>query len=393
MMLSASPGSLAAPAWRDISAAESAAGPGTPGPARHIAIDRVGVRSRLNAARLQGSGYIELPAPVGSRYFRITETPVLAPALARRHPGIRTYTGVDISEPATTLKLALTPAGFTAQVMGPEGSYYVDPVRGHADRHILYTRRDRGRKSMPPPRCAVEGHAASAPAGSALPRGRATNEAAQAAAASALASGAVLSEYRLAVAATGQYTAYHGGTVAGALAAIATAVNRVNGIFERDVAVRFTLIEENEQIIYTDAATDPYSGGSASALAEQNQNNLDAVLPPTAYDIGQVFSTNNTGFAFFGVACRLTLKARGASGATAPDSDSFYVDIVAHELAHQLDARHTFNGTAGQCGANRSANDAYEPGSGSTIMAYAGICNGDNLKLRTDDYFHTHSFE
>ena len=63
----------------------------------------------------------------------------------------------------------------------------------------------------------------------------------------------------MALSCTGEYTAYHGGTVAGALAAMNATMTRVNGIFNRDLAVKLNIIANNNLIIYTNAATDPYS--------------------------------------------------------------------------------------------------------------------------------------
>jgi len=199
--------------------------------------------------------------------------------------------------------------------------------------------------------------------------------------------------YRLAVAATGEYTLYHGGTVALGLAAVTTAVNRVAGIYQQDLAVKLQLVANNDQIIYTNPATDPYTNGNADLIVDQNITNLDNVIGNSAYDIGHVVSTGAGGLSYLGVVCDDWYKGGGATGNSSPTGDPFWVDYVAHEMGHQFGADHTYNGTQGSCGPERVSTNAYEPGSGSTIMGYAGICDSDDLQANSDAYFHTASLD
>ncbi len=197
------------------------------------------------------------------------------------------------------------------------------------------------------------------------------------------------------MAATGEYTQFHGGTVADALAAIAVTMNRVNGIYERDLAVRLVLVANNDLVIYTDAATDPYTNNSASAAIAQKQVNLDQVIGSANYDIGHLVSTGAGGLATLGSPCNTAIKARGVTGQANPAGDPFDVDFVAHEIGHQFNGHHSFNSLTGSCGNTfqRIANTAYEPGSGTTIMAYAGICGADNIQPNSDNYFHAKNLE
>ncbi|MER3524283.1 MAG: hypothetical protein C4326_09510 [Ignavibacteria bacterium] len=341
---------------------------------------------RTQQARI-APAIIILPTPDGTLApFAVVESPIMEEGLAAQFPDIRTFSGQGIDDPTATVRLDVGPAGFHAMVLSPNGDYFIDPHNRFDVRHyVVYGKRGATPRpeNFPNGQCLVGPDPAYAEHLRQLARTRITT-----------AVGPQLRTYRLACAATGEYTTYHGGTVALGQAAIVTAINRVTGVYEKEVAVRLTLVANNSSIVYTNPSTDPYSNNNGSLMLGQNQSNLDAVIGSANYDIGHVFSTGGGGVAYLGVVCVNGSKARGVTGLPTPVGDPFYIDYVAHEMGHQFGGNHSFNSTTGSCGGgNRNAATAYEPGSGSTIMAYAGICGADNLQSNSDAYFHTINFD
>jgi hypothetical protein len=310
---------------------------------------------------------ISLPMPDGSfQRFAVVESPILAPELAARYPDIKTFVAQGVDNPVAVARLDFTPNGFHAMVIAPEGTAFVDPYGPEQlGLYLCYDRRDSLRQRSP---CSVHQHKHPDDEGfepTFDPQ-----------------SGQIQRTYRLAVNATGEYTQYFGG-VAQAEAQIVTTVNRVNGVYENDFCVRFTLVYMRA---YPNPNTDPFT--EFWSMGDQNQSTLDAVLGSANYDFGHVFARGNFGgYAGLGVVCRAGQKAIGVSGLLVPRGDAFDIDYVAHEMGHQFNANHTFRSCAGS-----AAPFPYEPGSGSTIMAYAGICGtGYDVQPNSDPYFHTHN--
>ncbi len=323
---------------------------------------------------------IELPLPGGgTSRFNVTEYSMMEPGLSAKYPEFKTYTVKGIDDPYAVGKIDITLAGFHAMVLTPNGSYFIDPYSSEEKEiYISYFKKDF--VSNQAFECHVEESVTNDSKINDLMRGF-------------FSSGPQLRSYRLALAATGEYTARFGGTVAGGMAAIVTSMNRVNGVYEKDLCVRMVLIANNDTLVYTNAATDPYTNNNGGAMLGQNQTNLDNVIGPANYDMGHVYSTGGGGVAYLGCICQNGAKARGVTGLPNPVGDPFYIDYVAHEMGHQFGGNHSFNGTAGNCGGgNRNPGTAWEPGSGSTIMGYAGICSGEDLQNNSDAYFHSGSF-
>jgi hypothetical protein len=335
----------------------------------------------------RGAGIrISLPTPEGEfEDFELAASSVMAPELAgwmaKRGWPMRSYRGRAVDDPGTTIHLDWGgPAGFHASVRSPEGGYFIDPLWRGDRQHYASYRKQPDLKGEEGFSCGVEGSQEPLAERSGTLR-------------TAADPGEQLRSYRLAVAATGEYTAFHGGTVVDGLAAIVTTVGRVNQILERDLALTLTLVANNQELVYTDAARDPYGDN----LLWENQNNLDQVIGSENYDLGHLFSQGeNSGLAYLSSSCDPYYKARGMTSHSEPKNDPFNVDYVAHEIGHQLGANHTYNAyhqsDFGKC-KTRVASAAYEPGSGSTIMAYAGICDSQDLQGHSDGYYHGHSLD
>ncbi|OWK74603.1 propanediol utilization protein [Flavobacteriaceae bacterium JJC] len=193
---------------------------------------------------------------------------------------------------------------------------------------------------------------------------------------------------RLAMSVNGEYTTYFGG-VPQALAAINATLTRCNFVFEKDFALHL-ILQDFPALIYTNPTTDPYTTLSNWNL--ELQNTLTNTIGSAAYDIGHMFGASGGGgnAGCIGCVCvdptSSTSKAKG-SGITSPADgipmgDNFDIDYVAHEMGHQLGGNHTFSMSLEGTGANM------EPGSGSSIMGYAGITGATDVQPHSDAYFH-----
>lgn len=350
---------------------------------RSLQLDHAAMRRTLQSAPSEVIGNpmrgseIVLPMPDGTNQrFLYSESPIMEPALQAQFPDIRTYVGQGIDDPTATLRMDMTPAGFHAQILSASGSAYIDPRTRDLTIYASYFKRDAAKTADWT--CGVTGNAAT----TSIDRDIVP----------LVALGTELRTYRLACAATAEYTAFHGGTVTGAMAAIVTAFNRVNGIYEREVAVRMNLVANNSSLVFLNAITDGYTNDDGGVMLGENQTKLDSVIGSANYDIGHVFSTGGGGIASLGSVCSVANKARGVTGSSSPINDPFYVDYVCHEVGHQFDANHTFNSETGLCGdGNKNNSTAFEVGSGSTILSYAGICSPNDVQPLSDDYFHAGS--
>ena len=342
---------------------------------QHVPMENLSIK---NSPKLK----IALPHPDGCMVeYEIVESPIMEPGLAEKFPEIKTYSGQGISDPTATMRISVMPNGFQAMVISVEGTYYIDPYgRGDVNNYLVYHKDDYIRLHnefvcYTDESYFIDHKGHDTPP---LDASRSVGE---------------MQTYRLAIATTGEFADFHGGTTALAMAAITSTVNRVNTIYERDLALRMILVADNDQIVYLNGSTDPFTNpNNLGTSIDQNQTNTDDVIGSANYDIGHLFIHTGGGLAYVGAPCDNGYKARAASGNNGwLQGDPFDVDYVSHEMGHQMGAHHTFNTGNSSCGSNRSANSAYEPGSGSTPMSYAGLCGSHNLQSNCDDYYHYRS--
>lgn len=330
---------------------------------------------------------LTLPMPDGkSAQFVVFSDPILHPDLARKYPEIQTFSGYGVDDPTATIQFDLSPHGFNAQVLSnQQDAVYIEPVTvGDNRRHLCFFKSDRARQD--------DWFCGTSDVDTERKNGSNSN---------ALLAGDCGNrrEYRLALACNGEYAAFHGGTKLLVLAAMNTSMNRVNGVYQRDLSVKMNIIANNDQLIFFDTLTDQYTNNNGSLMRSQNQHIIDSIIGNSNYDIGHVFSTGGGGIAKFNSVCNASFKAWGVTGRSiangGPIGDAFDIDYVAHEMGHQFNAEHTFNeGSKGSCsGSQLTPGSAFEPGSGTTIMAYAGICGSSDVQSNSDAYFHARSLE
>ncbi|WP_265421147.1 reprolysin-like metallopeptidase [Aeromonas salmonicida] len=369
-----SSGGLAAKEWSSV-AARATAADGYDVRANQFRVAKVPLDY---FAGLQAGGrLLALPLPDGGEVTFAPQAYDLLPAdLAVKYPDILTFKGHNPAAPVETGRFDLGPQGFHAMFSHQGKMVFVDPLP-NAEGYAVYYQQDAYSRLEEEADKVI---------------GRGANTLAR----KVQVDGNERKRYTIAISATGEYTQFHGGSKVLTMGAIATLLNRMNEVYQRDVGAEFKLASGNDAIIFTDPASDPFTNSDSDAnLNSAVQANAQS-LPDSAlgeFDIGHVLNTKGGGLASLGGLCTVR-KSIGVTGSPTPVGDAFFIDYVAHEIGHQFGAAHTFNGTTNSCGGgNRVANQAWEPGSGSSIMAYAGICGGENIQLHSDPYFHSKSIE
>ena len=329
---------------------------------------------------------LEFPKPDGKlESYRIYESSVMHPDLAARYQDIKTYVGQGIEDPSASISISTTLFGLhTMTLSGKNGTFYVDPYTVDLKNYMVYSKNKlTTTKTFSCNVLDANGNVLSDSKTQPNTTLRTTD--------------GKFRTYRLAMACTIEYALFHvtaAGLTAGTaaqktaavLAAMVVSVARIDGVYEREMSLTMQLVPNNNLIIFV--ASDSFNNTNANTLINQSQTVIDGAIGSANYDIGHTVSTGGGGLAQLGCTCVNSSKARGITGSTSPVGDPYDIDYVAHEMGHEFGANHTFTGNQGSCAGNANNSTAVEPGSGTTIMAYAGICSPQDVQQHSDDYFH-----
>ncbi|MEL7222293.1 MAG: reprolysin-like metallopeptidase, partial [Bacteroidota bacterium] len=343
----------------------------------------------------KGVKSITLPLPDGTETsLNITPVSVMAPGLAARYPAIQTYSIQPKGKTIFGGRVGWTAQGLHATIRTHQGTVYIDPYARHDNRHyaVYYVENNMQSDLWSQFECGTEGGHIE-PDDVYMPVKKMGQRDK-----SLLGAATVQRKYRLAMACTGEYSVYHGGdnpSIEISLGALVIVVNRINEVLGVDLGIQLELIEEIEQIIFLDPDSDPYLLGSVSQagltgyLNGRNPEVINNTIGTMSYDIGHVVSTRSSGVGGLASLESVCTGNKASASSTIPDpvGDPFAIALVAHEMGHQFGGRHTQSGCQ-----NVDVSSSVEPGGGTTIMGYAGICpSGFNVQSFTDDYYNNSS--
>ena len=318
---------------------------------------------------------IMLPNAEGNvEAFEVYEASNFEPALQARFPEIRAFSGKGLTDKYATLKLSISPQGIQTMVFRTDKpNEFIEPYSAdHTTYAVFKSQRNPGQL---PWKCNTPEQQLSEGLNNQVSHAGLTSR-----------SGGDLKTMRLAQSCNAEYSNYFGATSASqvglVLAAFNNTLTRCNGVYERDLALHLNLISNTTSVIYYTASSDPYT--TLSNWNSQLQSTLTSVIGEANYDIGHMFGASGGGGNAGCIGCVCTNGSKG-SGITSPadgipQGDNFDIDYVVHEVGHQLGANHTFSMTNEGTGVNM------EPGSGITIMGYAGITSQDMASHSIDIY-------
>ncbi len=348
------------------------------------------IRSRLAFAPHESLGdrslIIELPMPNGEvEQFSAVESPITVPGDPNNDPSIQTFQLYGISDPRASGKADLTTKGFRAMIQNSSGIIFIDPdpqLGQDVFKTFRPNMKPRNGHQFYPPRIDNDRPARTSERGVHRQDQISQRVSGQ------------LTTFRMAVSATQEFVSSVGGSTSDATSEITTTINRINFLYERDFGLRLLLVGNNGLLI-EQPSDNTFSNDDLGQMHYENVTWLDQQLGREGYDLGHVFSNGGGGgLAGLGVACYQDRKGWGSTSNAGLSGDDFYIGYVGHEIGHQLYAHHTYNGQTSSCSGRSGAGaTAVEPGSGSTVMSYAGICGAENLQNVTDVSFHAASIE
>ena len=311
--------------------------------------------------------------------FRVMESPIMHPILAAKYPMIKTYAAQGIDDPTATMRFSITQFGLHTMVLsGLHSANYIDPYTTTSNVYMVYDKKSLGANTQNFS-CLTDEEVK-------LPS--LTNDVAKV----LNIDDQKLRTYRLAQSCNAEYGNIFAGTgtlaqqKANIQAQMVLTINRVNGVYERDLSITMEFVPNNDLIIYCGSTTtDPWSNEWNTKTAQT----IDAAIGVANYDIGHNFNTTGGGNAgclscvCLSTSQTATHKGRGYTGSTNPTGDPFDIDYVAHEMGHQYGGYHVMN----TCSRSGNGSTEVEPASGSSIMGYAGIC-GTNVQNQSHDDFN-----
>ncbi|MCF6280195.1 MAG: M12 family metallo-peptidase [Flavobacteriaceae bacterium] len=342
-------------------------------------------KNQLNTAPQRGKYHgksnviIQIPNSNGDLVsYRVEEASVFATELQEKYPNIRAYAGHAVDDASTYLRFTVSPYnGINGIVLkgNRSESEVIEVVPGDTSKALIFKRSDR-KNNKEPFECTTDEELSIS-----MDKIDYSNRAAD---------DSILRTFDLAMSVTGEYSAFHGGTLPLVNAAIATTIARNNAIFEIDFAVTLVLIATNDNVVYLNGAMDPYNSTSDASYNSALQSTLTSQIGEANYDVGHLMAGigNNGNAGCIGCICVDGQKGSGYTTSTSPIGDAFDVDFVAHEFGHQFGGRHTFTHSSEGAGIAQM-----EPGSGSTIMSYAGITGATDVQSNVGPYFHAISIQ
>ena len=364
----------------------------------YYSLDLAAMRSTLANAQETGKGAvpveIKLPTLEGKiERFAVYSSPVVVKSLADRYQ-LGSYIGVGIDDPTAYVRFSVAPNDFQSMIVRRGVYEFIEPQNTNKSVYGVHPKTNKSEADKAFVCATSEAPLTKQQIDKLYMSGKSfANNPAD----FSKASDKKYRTMRIAMTTNGEYTVYHGG-LAGAMAAINASITRCNGIFEMDFGLHL-IVQDFPALVYLDPATDPYSTTLSSwNLAAQKA--ITAVAGEGNYDIGHMFGASGGGGNAGCIGCVCvsppvdgsgvpTGNGKG-SGITSPADgipmgDNFDIDYVAHEIGHQLGGNHTFSMSLEGTGQN------VEPGSGSTIMGYAGITGATDVQPHSDAYFHVNS--